>query len=119
MPDFDTLYLLSRHLSSLAWLIYALCYLILALAMSRVAWIKTGSIFRWPVPGRWLLVLHYASIMLVFTELTIVFLLPQWTDISIGHRGIMIMSFLSLIPMIFLPWLIKRLILEGLTDGIE
>jgi hypothetical protein len=119
MPDFKTLYNLSRELSSAAWLIYSLCYLILALAMARVARIKTGSIFRWPLPGRWLLVLHYISILLVFTELTLVFLVPRWFDVRFGDRGIMIMSYLSLIPLIFFPWLIKRLIVEGLTDGVK
>jgi hypothetical protein len=118
--DFDTLYRWSRLLSSWAWLIYALCYLILVIAMGRIAWKKMGPPFKWPLPGRWILTFHYASICLVFAELTLVFLFPFFIDgFHIGDRGIMILSFLTLLPLVFLPWLIKRILSSGLTDGIK
>ena len=118
MPDFETFYNLSRDLSSWAWLIYTICYLILTILMSRVAREKTGSIFQWPIPGRWILTFHYAAVGLVFLELTIVFLLPRTVGIHFNDYAIMIMSYLSLVPLLFLPALIRRLLSIGLTDNI-
>ena len=119
MPDFDTLYQLSRDLSSFAWVLYTLCYVILVITMSRVAWKTHGQPFHWPVYGRWLLAFHFFSVGLVFAELTFVFFLPRWFGIHISDLSVMILSYGSLIPAIFVPWLIKRLMTVGLTDGVS